>query len=304
MRALPYFTRDDYPTPPEIEAYLAERRRTGAAPSTVYATRRDLLDLASYVEEATGAPFAARVLSTDVIRDYRDYLRVRRLSSATINRRTASIRGFCRYATARGWLPRDPTEHIKPARLTRPPAKSLEPDEHQRLMIAVERATPRDAAIINTMLLAGLRVSEVAHLETSDVDLGAATVWVRAGKGNRDRVVPANAELLAALGAYLAVRPVSAERTLFLASHGGGFGVGGLQALVRSYGQRARIAGLSPHRLRHHFCRSLLRAGIDIVTVRDLMGHASVATTQLYGASSAQDMRAAVERLTQRGADL
>jgi site-specific recombinase XerD len=136
MRALPYFTRDDYPTPPEIEAYLAERRRTGAAKSTVYATRRDLLDLATYVEEATGQPFAARLLTQDLIQDYRDYLRVRRLASATINRRMASIRGFCRYATARGWLGRDPTERIRPARLTRAPAKSLEPDEHQRLMIA------------------------------------------------------------------------------------------------------------------------------------------------------------------------
>jgi integrase/recombinase XerC len=102
------------------------------------------------------------------------------------------------------------------------------------------------------------------------------------------------------LGAYLAVRPVSGDRHLFLASHGGGFGVGGLQALVRAYGQRAHITGLSPHRLRHHFCRSLLRAGVDIVTARDLMGHSSVATTQLYAASSAQDMRAAVERLTRR----
>jgi integrase len=108
------------------------------------------------------------------------------------------------------------------------------------------------------MLHAGLRVSEVAHLEVSDVDLGAGTLRVRAGKGNRDRVLPINTILKAALGAYLGVRPVSGDRHLFLAIHGAGYGVGGLQALVRSYGQRAGVQGLSPHRLRHHFCRAVL----------------------------------------------
>jgi site-specific recombinase XerD len=103
---LEYFRPDPSPVPPAIRAYLDERARTGTAPSTAYAYRRDLLDCATYLEETTERPFATSRVTTELVLEYMSYLRVRRLSARTVNRRLAALRGLLRHAQSVGFAGR------------------------------------------------------------------------------------------------------------------------------------------------------------------------------------------------------
>jgi site-specific recombinase XerD len=303
MRALPYFCTDPAEPPPQIAAYLAARAREGLGEASLYAYRRDLMDVATFIEEATGAPFSAAAVTTAQILDYKATLRIRRLSGATINRRQASLRGFLRYAQAMRWIADDPMRHIRAVRLTPPPPRSLAPGEEDDLLAAVRRrGRPRDEAMICTLLYAGLRVGELCSLRLDDLDLtcGHESLLVRSGKGDRDRQLPLARALRQALGAYLAVRPPSTDTCVFLGQRGQGLAPATVQEIVRAYGVRAGIADLTPHRLRHQFARQLLRAGADIMSVAQLLGHQNIATTMIYTRASEDDLRAAVERLAGR----
>jgi site-specific recombinase XerD len=302
MRALAYFTSDPAPVPAEIAAYLAERERTDTAPATVYAYRRALLDFCGYCEESAGRPFTAAVVTTALVLDYKAYLRLRRLSAATVNRHLSALRGFFRYAVARGWITADPTATVRAPKITPGAPKSLSPQERSRLLAVMETAPPRDQALVAVMLHGGLRAGEVRDLRLPDIVLGAGggEVRVRSGKGDKDRAVPANSALRAALRDYLAVRPLSADDHVFLGQRRTGLEDRMMRVLVRRYGERAGIADLTPHQLRHTFARTLLSSGVDIVAVAQLLGHQNVATTMVYTRASADDLRAAVERLAGR----
>jgi site-specific recombinase XerD len=171
----------------------------------------------------------------------------------------------------------------------------------------METAPPRDQALVAVMLHGGLRAGEVRDLRLPDIVLGAqlgdsasGEVRVRSGKGDKDRAVPANSALRAALRDYLAVRPLSADDHVFLGQRRTGLEDRMMRVLVRRYGERAGIADLTPHQLRHTFARTLLSSGVDIVAVAQLLGHQNVATTMVYTRASADDLRAAVERLAGR----
>jgi site-specific recombinase XerD len=303
VRALEYFAPDPAQIPHEISAYLAERQRTGAAPSTIYAYQRDLLDFATFLEETTGQPFATRLVTTAAVVEYKSYLRIRRLAARTINRRLAAIKGLCRYAVAMGWITSDPTATVAPARLTPAPPRSLSPAQQEQLICTVQIAGhARNIAMTSMMLHGGLRVGEITALRISDLDLepGHERILVRAGKGDRDRVVPLNAVVREALAAWLAVRPMAADDHLFLGQRGQALAANTIQQMMRAYGERAGIGRLTPHMLRHSFARGLVAAGVDLPTVARLLGHSSVATTQVYTQPSEEEMRAAVQRLAGR----
>jgi site-specific recombinase XerD len=304
VRALEYFSPDPTPVPAEIAAYLAERRRTDTAPATLYAYGRALMDFAAYVEDSGGRPFSASLCTVQTILDYKSYLRIRRLSAATVNRHLAALRGFFGYAVACGWITADPTATVHSARLVPGAPKSLDGDQKARLLAVMRTASPRDRALVAVLLHGGLRVGEATNLRTRDVILGASTgeIRVRSGKGDKDRAVPTNSALHTALAAYLVVRPVGQTDHLFLGQDRTGIEQRWVRVLVGRYGERAQIEGLTPHILRHTFARDLLAAGIDIMTVAHLLGHQNVATTMTYTRPSQGDLRAAVERLV-RGAD-
>jgi site-specific recombinase XerD len=272
------------------------------APATVYAYLRALLDFVAYVEESAQERFSLAACTVQVVLGYKAFLRLRRLSAATVNRHLAALRGFFRYAVARGWIRADPTATVRSAKLTPGAPKSLSPQERTRLLAVMETAPPRDQALVAVLLHGGLRVGEAVSLRTRDVILGAGSgeVRVRSGKGDKDRAVPANSALRRALSAYLAVRPLGLSDHLFLGQHGTGIEQRWVRALVARYGGRAGIAGLTPHILRHTFARDLLGSGVDIVAVAQLLGHQNVSTTMVYTRASEDDLRQAVERLARR----
>jgi len=178
--------------------------------------------------------------------------------------------------------------------------KSFRPAESESLIAAA--VVPRDRCIILIGLYAGLRVSEILNLEVTDVNLDQNLLAVNRGKGDRDRVCPLPDLLAGPLRDWIGART---EGFLFESPRKPGQRLSS-RAVQRMMKRVAKAAGfpdwekprgVNPHRLRHTFCSSLLRAGCDIATARDLMGHASISSTQIYSWSDPFRMKAAVDLL-------
>lgn len=152
--------------------------------------------------------------------------------------------------------------------------------------------SPRDKAIIATFLYTGLRSNELRLLDVEDIDFEAMTLFVRFGKRSKQRIVPLHTEAGAALEAHLAGRTTG---PLFESNRGQRISYDRLHSLVVELGQLAGLRKeLHPHALRHSFAVSLLDAGVDLETIRDLMGHESIQTTSIYLHCSTAKRRAAV----------
>ncbi len=170
---------------------------------------------------------------------------------------------------------------------------SLRGDEPDRLLVATRG--PRDRLLVLFGLYLGLRCAEIVCRRVEDLDLAGGVCQVRRGKGDRDRAVPIPARLRPELAAWLDGRSGWVFPGRGRAGH---LTTRGVQKVVAAAARRAGIARhVHPHALRHSYATRLLRTGADILEVRDLLGHASIATTQLYLSSEPERLRAAVDRL-------
>jgi site-specific recombinase XerD len=162
-----------------------------------------------------------------------------------------------------------------------------------------------DRAVLELLYGAGLRAAELAALTVDDVDLGERIVYVRQGKGRKDRVVPFGERVRVALLAYLRSRP-RAGGPIFLSAWGRPISSKTLGWLVQKAGERAGLKGpASPHRLRHSYATHLLRNGADVRHIQALLGHASLASTQIYLGLETADLARMLEKShpRERGAD-
>jgi site-specific recombinase XerD len=153
----------------------------------------------------------------------------------------------------------------------------------------------RDRAILAIFLYGGLRSNELRMLDVGDIDVDAKTIFIRFGKRSKQRLTPLHANAEAALLAYLGDRR---SGPIFLGPSGERISNRGLRHLVKRWGQQADLRKeLHPHALRHTFAVSLLEAGVDLETIRDLLGHASISTTSIYLHCTTQRKKAAVDLL-------
>ena len=290
-----------------IEAYLAYLRvERGVADATLRAYRSDLTDFAMSRGAATswadGPDVAQRYLAA---RARRGSANAPGLAPTSLRRRTASIRGFYRFAYGDGLISSDVAAHLDLPRQPRLLPETLTVDETVRLLEAAGDAPPgdreptdidgvrlRDRTLLEVLYAAGLRVSEALRLDVEQVGIDSGFVRV-IGKGDRERVVPIGEVALEWLGRYMAW-----PRAAWLARAGEPDGPG-TPLFVTQRGRRlgrqqawgavkgaAGAAGLddrvSPHTLRHSFATHLLEGGADLRVVQELLGHASISTTQLY----------------------
>jgi integrase/recombinase XerC len=293
--------------------YLQEQDRS---PHTVAAYTQDVAAFFAWLNAKTGRELAPANVTVFDVRKYREHLLAAGRKPAGLNRRLASLRTFFAWAVATELATTNPATTVQGQGEVRRPPKALSAQEVYRLQrtaaeqrqLAVAKAdgaiSPtviaawRDEALLNLLLYTGLRVGEVAALRLDDVILGerGGKVIVRSGKGRRYRELPLHKEARQALTAYLKVRPISADGHLFLGQRGP-LGSRGIQMQLAALGKAAEVA-VTPHVLRHTFGTRLLReAGTDLVTVAALMGHASIATTQIYTQPGEADMIRAVEKL-------
>jgi integrase/recombinase XerD len=220
-------------------------------------------------------------------------------AAATLGRKVACLRSFYRHLRREGLIEHDPAAELHGPPKTQRLPRVLTRDEVARLLREPKGSEPlalRDRALLEVMYACGLRVSEVTGLELSDVDLEEGMLRAR-GKGSKERVVPVGRHASAALSAYSARgRPAllgaRAETKLFVNRRGGGLSRQGLYKIVQGHARGAGLqARMSPHTLRHSFATHLLAGGCDLRSLQEMLGHADLATTQVYTHLSAERLK-------------
>lgn len=283
-----------------IDAYLRHITiERGLSEHTVSAYRRDL---ASYAEWLTdiGVDDTSAVTGAIVRRFVADRSAVSPPPAPTsLARLQSSVRGLHRYLVHEGVEVEDPTGRIRPPKMPQRLPKALTIEQVERLLNAPSPEDPlgiRDRALLELMYATGARVSEAVSLDVDDLSHG--DVLRLRGKGNKERIVPIGSFARAAVDAYLTrVRPELAGRgrataKLFLGARGAPLSRQSAWLVIRAAAERAHItADVSPHTLRHSFATHLLQGGADVRVVQELLGHASVATTQIYTHVSVDTLR-------------
>ncbi|MBA2356823.1 MAG: tyrosine recombinase [Actinobacteria bacterium] len=268
---------------PELDGFLA-LLGTRRAPKTVDAYRRDLNAFSGWLRRPVGSA------TTEELERYVAEGRAAGLSGATIARRIAALRSFFRHQLLLGTRLENPASALELPRRVRRLPRTLSPGEAERLIDAASGTAPRalrDQALVELLYGAGLRVSEAVGLERGAVDLDGRLVRC-VGKGGKERVVPLGRRAAEAVRRYLARgRPFLDRRhrpELFLNAKGGPLTRAGAFLILR---RLAATAGLEPerihpHLLRHSFATHLLEGGADLRSVQEMLGHADLATTELY----------------------
>jgi len=215
---------------------------------------------------------------------YIDFQLDQRLKPKTINCHLSRIRLFYDFLRHEQGLEIDnPVKRGLCLRMARPLPKHLKDEQADHLLDMV--CKPRDRALFMLMLRSGLRVAELAQLTFETVDFRRGRLWVRAGKGNKDRVVYVSPDAMRALVDYIRCRPKSRAKRIFLVEKGPHRGepisVRGIQKRMEYYARKAGLAS-SCHHLRHTMATQMLNAGAELSTIQDLLGHRCVTTTQQY----------------------
>jgi integrase/recombinase XerD len=280
-------------------AYLELER--GLSRNTLEAYRSDLLQFGAWLD-ATGkdaltlehTDLAAFVATLAAGGDGRPPA-----ASTTIQRKVACLRSFYRHLRREELLDRDPTAELKgPPRGKRLP-QVLSRDEVALLLSQPRGGSPaalRDRALLELMYACGLRASEAVGMRLDELDLDEGVLRAN-GKGSKERLVPIGSKAVAALFAYLTVaRPklvgIREETHVFVNQRGQGLTRQGLYKIVQRHAKSAGLAGrMSPHTLRHTFATHLLAGGCDLRSLQEMLGHADIATTQIYTHLSADRLR-------------
>src|SRR5690242_321791 len=211
----------------------------------------------------------------------------RQLKGSSRRRKVASIRSFFTFLEQDGVLPASPATNLVPPERERYQPRVLTEAEYKRLLAAVHGEL-RDEAIIELLLQTGIRLSELARLRTTDLELPAkidrehvGAVHI-AGKGRKERTVTLNVKVCRALRNYLQLRPKVDGTALFITKFGQPMGPRSIEHVVAKYARQAGIRDASPHALRHTFATHHVRKGTSLASVRAALGHENLATTSLY----------------------
>ncbi|MEJ6555799.1 site-specific tyrosine recombinase XerD [Microbacterium esteraromaticum] len=283
-----------------LDAYLRHVTiERGLSEHTVAAYRRDLAGYVGWLTEQG-------IDSTDAIdpRTVSAFIADRAgadppPASTSLARLQSAVRGWHRFLVVEGIETDDPTGRLRPPKAPQRLPKALTVEQVERLLAAPSADEPiglRDRALLELLYATGARVSEAVSLDVDDLAYG--DVLRLRGKGDKERIVPVGSYARAAVDGYLTrVRPQLAAKgrataRLFLGARGAPLSRQSAWLIIRSAAERAQItAEVSPHTLRHSFATHLLQGGADVRVVQELLGHASVATTQIYTHVSVDALR-------------
>ena len=260
-------------------AHLTRERRLSAHTAAGYGHDvRVLLDLTDGKLEN---------LELHQIRRFIARLHARGLGGKSLGRMLSAWRGFFAYLVRDHGFCRNPCVGVRPPKSPKPLPKALSPDEATRLVSfgGEDALAVRDRAMFELLYSSGLRLSELTSLQTADLSLADATVRVT-GKGNKTRIVPVGSHALKAIAAWLPVRatlPPRSVTALFLNRRGGPLSPRAVQSRLQAWGIRQGLpAQVHPHMLRHSFASHVLQSSGDLRAVQEMLGHASISTTQVY----------------------
>lgn len=285
-----------------LQYLLVERN---ASELTIKSYREDLESLVAYLTETGGPCPAPESITTLDLRGYVASLHEAAYAKTTIARKLASLRSFFRFGQREGWTNSNPAKPLRNPRKPRDLPHFLTADDLNRLLDTPPANKPcglRDRAMLETLYSAGLRVSELVGLNDDDLDRAAGIVRVR-GKGRKERLAPLGSYAEKAIAQWLKVRQLNSalarqtRRPVFTNKFGKRLTTRSVGRLLEKY---LKLSGLdhrtTPHTLRHSFATHLLDRGADIRSVQELLGHKSLATTQIYTHLSTAGLRKAYEK--------
>jgi site-specific recombinase XerD len=299
------------PAPPErawraaIELLLEDLARRDAAPRTVRAYRADL---EQFAEWAGVRPLAPREVGPKDVRSYVAMLSERELAPSTSARKLAALRALFNSQREHGKVAQNPAELVSTPKRARNLPRVLKAREAAALLDAIPARGPlelRDRAMFELAYACGLRAEEVVSLELGDVDYDAEQLRVE-GKGRKTRFVPAGEVALRAVGEYVQrgrpqlAGPASDEQALFLSKNGKRLGTSDVRRRLRGWARHSGVestaGAISPHALRHSYATHLLDGGADLRSIQELLGHASVSSTQIYTRVESAKLKSAYAR--------
>ena len=300
-----------------VRRYLNAMTATGRSPHTVRGAKSALKELVAFL--GTADVEHVEQINHDVLLRYREALSWRLTQKGTpLSPRSQSellghLRAFCRWMVAQDWLVADPSKRIpNPRKPQQLPKAILDEGEVQTILAQPDLHTAtgyRDRVILEVLYSSAIRRAELAHIQLDDVDTGHGFLIVREGKNRKDRAVPIGANVCALLESYIAgVRAdwlgADQDRHLFLNRFGQGMGPNAVWQVVRKYSRAANIdRAVSTHTFRHSCATHMLRAGAPIRHLQEMLGHASVETTQVYTRLTITDLKAVHRRYHPRERD-
>jgi tyrosine recombinase XerC len=272
----------------EISEFLSFlRHEKNASPHTLAAYERDLRQVAAYLKEREVRwDKAGNVL----LRGFLAELHEKKRKKSTIGRKLAALRSFYAFCIRKKWTTENPAKVLATPKQEKKVPSFLSEDETTSLLDLPRSGKPldlRDQAILELFYATGIRVSELVGIEMGDIHFGERLVRVR-GKGKKERIVPFGRRAREALEEYSRARREmvdreGAEPSFFLNYRGGRLTTRSVQRMVHKHIRRTAVARkISPHSLRHSFASHLLGRGADLRVIQELLGHASLATTQKY----------------------
>ena len=286
------------PADPTIRAFVDDLHYArGRSPRTCEAYARDIEFFAAFVGGDVLGASRAQVKAFVL-----DLAGRRRYGAAAIRRKLVALRRFYRHLVVEGLRSDDPLVGIDAPKLPKRLPIVLKEDDVARLLRTPPPAGRsdfqrlRDRAILEVLYASGIRRAEVVALDLHDVDLDRRTMRVL-GKGNKQRTVLINEAAADAMRAYLGLRPRSSDEAFFVGRRGRRLGVRSIWVIVKTFERLCRLPlHATPHVLRHSFATHLLENGADIMTIKELLGHESLATTQIYTNVSVEHMRKTYDR--------
>jgi integrase/recombinase XerC len=268
-----------------LDAYCSHlRSERQVSPHTLDAYRRDLDKVLAFCTKEGVGNWAA--LDIQRLRRLVAKLHQQGQSSRSIGRLLSAVRGFYRYLNREGLCDHDPANGLMPPKGERRLPKTLDTDRTLQLLdgaLEDDFLAQRDQAILELFYSSGLRLSELTGLDLEQLDLADGLVQVH-GKGSKTRVLPVGRKAREALQRWLPLRALSnpADDAVFVSQQGRRLGPRAIQLRVKAAGERELGQNLHPHMLRHSFASHLLESSQDLRAVQEMLGHADIATTQIY----------------------
>lgn len=276
-----------------------------ASLETVRNYRSDLRQLAAFLRAPQAEPRSIRAdeVTSEDLRRYLYWLDRQGEKASSLARKLACIRSFYRFLVREGASPHNPAEEIRTPKLPKTLPKVLTKDDASALMEFPEGASTlslRDRALLETLYSTGARVSEAVGMNLGDIDEAQGLVHLR-GKGRKERIVPIGDVAIQAIRDYRLALPPSAVQhrsstPLFLNHRGGRLTTRSVARMVAHHSSRLASGAVSPHALRHSYATHLLDEGADLRSIQEMLGHASLSTTQKYTHLAADQLLAVYDR--------
>ena len=288
----------------EFLVFLAVEK--GASANTIAAYKNDLQQLADFIG-SRGNNDGWPSLSRSDIQDFILDLKQRGYTETSVARKVAAVRSFFAFLAAEGSITANPTEGLSSPRVGKTLPKAISPNEVDELLEQpARRSTPeakRDRAMLELLYATGMRVTELVSLDMENLNLDPRSPFVRCiGKGAKERSIPIHDHALEALNGYLEDgRPMMVrnheETALFVNRRGERLTRQGFWLILKGYAKSANLGdGVTPHTLRHSFATHMLRGGLPLRNVQEMLGHANISTTQVYTHLTSDHVREVYER--------